>query len=39
MRLSEAIKQETKHFFGEQAGVWLFGSRVGDSLCGSLSHG
>ena len=32
MRLStaqiEAIKQETQHFFGAQAEVWLFGSRV-----------
>lgn len=26
----EAIKQETEHFFGAQAEVWLFGSRVDD---------
>ena len=35
MRLSsaqvEAIKQETAHFFGAQAEVWLFGSRVDDA--------
>jgi predicted nucleotidyltransferase len=34
MRLSaaqvEAIKQETAHFFGARAEVWLFGSRVDD---------
>lgn len=38
MRLSssqiEAIKQETKHFFGAQAEVWLFGSRVDDTRRG-----
>lgn len=38
MRLSseqiEAIKQETEHFFGAQAEVWLFGSRVDDNLRG-----
>ncbi len=35
MRLStdqiEAIKQETTHFFGADARVWLFGSRVDDA--------
>ncbi len=38
MRLSsaqiEAIKQETEHFFGAQAEVWLFGSRVDDKQRG-----
>lgn len=38
MRLSysqiEAIKQETEHFFGAQAEVWLFDSRVGDNQRG-----
>ena len=38
MRLSsgqiEAIKQETEHFFGAQAEVWLFGSRVDDNRRG-----
>ena len=38
MRLSasqiEAIKQETEHFFGAQAEVWLFGSRVDDTKKG-----
>ena len=38
MRLSsvqvEAIKQETEHFFGAQAEVWLFGSRVDDNQRG-----
>lgn len=38
MRLSssqiEAIKQETEHFFGAQAEVWLFGSRVDDTARG-----
>jgi MSHA pilin protein MshC len=38
MRLStvqiEAIKQETEHFFGAQADVWLFGSRVDDKQRG-----
>ena len=38
MRLSssqiEAIKQETEHFFGAQAEVWLFGSRVDDAQRG-----
>lgn len=38
MRLSsaqvEAIKQETEHFFGVQAEVWLFGSRVDDTTIG-----
>jgi predicted nucleotidyltransferase len=38
MRLSaeqiEAIKQETEHFFGTQAEVWLFGSRVDDNRRG-----
>ncbi|HEX5336981.1 MAG TPA: hypothetical protein VFW53_00935, partial [Gallionella sp.] len=29
-----AIKQETEHFFGARAQVWLFGSRVDDSLRG-----
>jgi MSHA pilin protein MshC len=30
----EAIKQETEHFFGAQAEVWLFGSRVDDNQRG-----
>jgi MSHA pilin protein MshC len=30
----EAIKQETEHFFGVQAEVWLFGSRVDDNQRG-----
>jgi predicted nucleotidyltransferase len=38
MRLSaeqiEAIKQETEHFFGADAQVWLFGSRVDDAAKG-----
>ncbi len=38
MRLSidqiEAIKQETEHFFGAAAQVWLFGSRVDDAAKG-----
>ena len=38
MRLStsqiEAIKQETEHFFGIGAQVWLFGSRVDDTKKG-----
>lgn len=38
MRLStdqvEAIKQETEHFFGAKAEVWLFGSRVDDTAKG-----
>ena len=38
MRLSstqiEAIKQETEHFFGAKAEVWLFGSRVDDAAKG-----
>lgn len=38
MRLSsvqvEAIKQETEHFFGAQAEVWLFDSRVDDNQRG-----
>ena len=38
MRLSaeqiKAIKQETEHFFGAQAEVWLFGSRVDDAQRG-----
>ncbi len=38
MRLSSeqvaAIKQETEHYFGTQAEVWLFGSRVDDQQRG-----
>lgn len=38
MRLSasqiEAIKQETEHYFGANAEVWLFGSRVNDTAKG-----
>ena len=38
MRLSadqiEAIKQETAHFFGADARVWLFGSRADDAARG-----
>ncbi len=38
MRLSasqiEAIKQETEHYFGARAEVWLFGSRVDDTAKG-----
>jgi predicted nucleotidyltransferase len=38
MRLSaeqiQAIKQETERFFGAQAQVWLFGSRVDDNRRG-----
>jgi predicted nucleotidyltransferase len=38
MRLSTeqvaAIKQETAHYFGTQAEVWLFGSRVDDKQRG-----
>ena len=30
----EAIKQETEHFFGADAQVWLFGSRVDDMAKG-----
>lgn len=30
----EAIKQEARHFFGAQAEVWLFGSRVDDNRRG-----
>lgn len=38
MRLSadqiEAIRQETAHFFGADAQVWLFGSRADDTARG-----
>jgi len=38
MRLSaeqiEVIKQETENYFGVQAEVWLFGSRVDDAVKG-----
>lgn len=38
MRLSaaqvETIKQEARHFFGVEAEVWLFGSRVDDTAKG-----
>lgn len=38
MRLSssqiEAIKQQAEHFFGAEAKVWLFGSRVDDTAKG-----
>lgn len=38
MRLSsdqvEVIKQETEHYFGAKAEVWLFGSRVDDTAKG-----
>ena len=40
MRLSadqiEAIKQETAHFFGADARVWLFGSRADDAARGGV---